>query len=241
MNAALALHVQLSLRLDAIEAYRLAHAYRDEELQKFADRLASRASLYGDSRTVGEVIRDLRQIAGAKDSPTVEPSAGSARASIHAMFPLGEAATAELDLRLDAHRAESAAAVLHQAADEIDTAQNRLVAKKTVVNILRRRANQAREKVAAEVTAAPTLTVYRASHDSIVMGLYTTAAEARKHCEAEERHSWGKSEKPTFDWIEDEEDGVAEMTAFVGGEEFVTGYEVTALEISAKYDEEADA
>jgi hypothetical protein len=30
MSAAMELHVALSLRLDAIEAYRLAHAYRDE-------------------------------------------------------------------------------------------------------------------------------------------------------------------------------------------------------------------
>lgn len=86
----------------------------------------------------------------------------------------------------------------------------------------------------------PTLTVFRASHDSIVMGLYTTAAAAREHCETEERRSWAKFEHPTFDWIEDDEDGVAEMTAFVGGEEFETGYEVTALEIASKYDPEAD-
>jgi hypothetical protein len=97
------------------------------------------------------------------------------------------------------------------------------------------------EKATAEAaTATPALTVYRASHDSIVMGLYTTAAEARKHCEAEERRAWAKSETPTFDWIEDDEDGVAEMTAFVGGEECETGYVVTALEIASKYDPEAD-
>jgi hypothetical protein len=85
------------------------------------------------------------------------------------------------------------------------------------------------------------LTVYRASHDSIVMGLYRTAAEARKHCEAEERRSWGESSAPTnFDWLEDEEDGVAEMTAFVGGEECTTGYVVTALEVASEYDEGAD-
>lgn len=83
-------------------------------------------------------------------------------------------------------------------------------------------------------------TAFRASHDSIVMGLYTTAAAAREHCETEERRSWAKFEHPTFDWIEDDEDGVAEMTAFVGGEEFETGYEVTALEIASKYDPEAD-
>jgi len=87
--------------------------------------------------------------------------------------------------------------------------------------------------------AAP-LTVFRASHDSIVMGLYTTAAEARKHCEAEERRAWAKHHELNFDWIVDEEDGVAEMTAFVGGEECTTGYVVTALEVAAAYDEEAD-
>lgn len=91
----------------------------------------------------------------------------------------------------------------------------------------------------AEVLAEPR-TVFRASHDSIVMDLYTTAAAAREHCEAEERRSWAKFESPTFDWIEDEEDGVAEMTAWVGGEECATGYEVTALEVAAEHDEEAD-
>ncbi|MFD6324232.1 hypothetical protein ACFWOL_15480 [Streptomyces sp. NPDC058442] len=82
--------------------------------------------------------------------------------------------------------------------------------------------------------------VYRASHDSIVMGLYTTATEARKHCETKERCSWPKSEDLNLDWIEDEEDGVAEMTVFVGGEECTTGYVVTALEVATAYDEEAD-
>lgn len=83
--------------------------------------------------------------------------------------------------------------------------------------------------------------VYRASHDAIVMGLYTTAAAARAHCEAEERRSWGETSAPTnFDWIEDEEDGVAEMTAFVGGEERTTGYVVTPLEVAAAYDPDGD-
>ncbi|MEH0574373.1 hypothetical protein QBA54_07715 [Streptomyces sp. B21-108] len=69
----------------------------------------------------------------------------SARARIHAMFPLDETAEAELDARLDALVAEVVSVALHRAADEIDRAQNRLVVKKTVVNILRRRANQAGE------------------------------------------------------------------------------------------------
>ncbi|MFJ5914996.1 hypothetical protein ACIQFW_04255 [Streptomyces ardesiacus] len=79
--------------------------------------------------------------------------------------------------------------------------------------------------------------VYRASHDSIPMGLYLTAAEARKHCETEMRR-----DLPTvvLDWIEDEEDDVAELVASVGVDERVTGYVVDALEIAAEYDTEAD-
>jgi len=157
VNAALALHVQLSLRLDAIEAYRLAHAYRDEELQKFADRLASRATLYGDSRTVGEVIRDLRQLAG--------------------------------------------------------------------------------EKATAPAAATPELTVYRATWDVAPLDTYTTEAEARKHCEDHARRDLPTA---SFDWIVDEEDGVAELVAAASGEENFTGYVVTALEIASKYDPEAD-
>ncbi|HZF92021.1 hypothetical protein [Streptomyces sp.] len=83
--------------------------------------------------------------------------------------------------------------------------------------------------------------VHRASHDSIEMGLYTTAAEARAHCEAEERRSWPTGTDLTFDWIEDEEDGVAELTVVAGqNEESVTGYAVTALDVASAYDEEAD-
>lgn len=83
---------------------------------------------------------------------------------------------------------------------------------------------------------------YRASHESIVMGLYLTAAEARAHCVAEELRAWAKDAAPVFDWIEDEEDGVAELvTVDEDGEtETVTGYVVTALDIAPKYDEEAD-
>jgi hypothetical protein len=157
------------------------------------------------------------------------------------MFPLDETAEQELDKRLDAHRAEVLAEELHHAADEIDQAQQRLVVKKTVVNLLRRRANQAGEKATpAGAPATPSLTIYRASHDSIVMGLYTTAAAAREHCETEERRSWATGTNLSFDWIEDEEDGIAELTAWVGGEECTTGYVVTALEVASVYDEEAD-
>jgi hypothetical protein len=82
---------------------------------------------------------------------------------------------------------------------------------------------------------------YQASHDSIVMGLYLTPAAARAHCEAEERHSWPTGTSLAFDWIEDEDDGVAELVVTAGqNEESTTGYVVTALEVASEYDEEAD-
>lgn len=92
----------------------------------------------------------------------------------------------------------------------------------------------------AELEAAQG-TVFRASHDSIVMGLYTTAAVAREHCETEERHSWPAGTNLSFDWIEDEDDGVAELVVVAGqNEESATGYVVEALEVASKYDPEAD-
>jgi hypothetical protein len=83
--------------------------------------------------------------------------------------------------------------------------------------------------------------VYRASHDSIVMDLYLTPAAARAHCEAEERRSWPKGTTLSFDWIEDEDDGVAELVVTAGqNEESTTGYIVTALDVAPVYDPDAD-
>ncbi|MER6821621.1 hypothetical protein ABT316_19185 [Streptomyces cellulosae] len=80
--------------------------------------------------------------------------------------------------------------------------------------------------------------VYRASHDSIQMGLYLTAAAARAHCEAMERRA--NSAEAELDWIEDEEEGIAELVSeTVLGEES-TGFVVTEVPVSAEYDEEAD-
>ncbi|MFI7014422.1 hypothetical protein [Streptomyces sp. NPDC050164] len=84
---------------------------------------------------------------------------------------------------------------------------------------------------------APALVIYRASWDTMRLGRYTTDAEARKHCEDHARRDLPSA---VFDWIEDEEDGVAELVATVDGDEGPTGYTVTALEIASKYDPEAD-
>lgn len=96
------------------------------------------------------------------------------------------------------------------------------------------------------------LTVYRASHDSIVMGLYTTAAAAREHCETEMRREYDETTKVSLWWREDEdtvdqpEDGEQELfvhatpAGMSPGRTWGTGYVVTPLEVAAAYDAEAD-
>ncbi|MDX3507420.1 hypothetical protein PV755_00535 [Streptomyces caniscabiei] len=102
-------------------------------------------------------------------------------------------------------------------------------------------AAESHEEVRPDTTESQPLTVFRAEHDSIVMGLYTTAAEARKHCEDEERRSWPNGTDLSFDWIEDEDDGVAELVVVAGqNEESTTGYVVAALEAASKYDPDGE-
>ncbi|MEV8042405.1 hypothetical protein AB0P02_00990 [Streptomyces griseoluteus] len=81
------------------------------------------------------------------------------------------------------------------------------------------------------------LTVYRADWDTIPLGTYSSVAAARKHCET---HARRELPTVTLDWIEDEEDGVAELVGRVGEEERSLGYTVTAVEIASEYDAEAD-
>ncbi|MFF3310536.1 hypothetical protein [Streptomyces sp. NPDC002952] len=80
-------------------------------------------------------------------------------------------------------------------------------------------------------------TAYRAWRGAIALGTYDSAETARQHCEAVIRR-----DLPTvsLDWIEDEEDQVAELVASVGEDERVTGFVVTALEIASEYNAEAD-
>jgi len=91
----------------------------------------------------------------------------------------------------------------------------------------------------AELETASTV-VYRAEHpdSGITLGHYGTEAAARAHCEAMIRREFPFA---LFDWIEDDEDRVAELAAEISdGEEITTGYIVSALELDSKYDEEAD-
>jgi hypothetical protein len=79
--------------------------------------------------------------------------------------------------------------------------------------------------------------IYRAAWDSVPLRWYTNPDAAREHCTTHARRDLPGA---AFDWIEDEEDGVAELVATVDGEEGVTGYTVTTLEVASKYDAEAD-
>lgn len=93
--------------------------------------------------------------------------------------------------------------------------------------------------------AASELTVYQASYDSIVMGLYTTREAARARCEAYVRRESG--DVPTR-WISDDdgstpEDSVEELCI---GEDragrydrLPTGYVVTPLTVASTYEGEA--
>jgi hypothetical protein len=91
------------------------------------------------------------------------------------------------------------------------------------------------------------VTVYRASHDSIVFGLYTTAQAAREHCEAYARREHvGPSELKLW-WREDEdtvnqpEEGEAELIESTApGYARPTGYVVTPLTVASAYDPEVD-
>ncbi|WHM32409.1 hypothetical protein OH540_21130 [Streptomyces sp. BPPL-273] len=94
----------------------------------------------------------------------------------------------------------------------------------------------------AELEAAQG-TVYRAEHpdSGITLGHYSTAKAARDHCEATERRSWPTGTTLAFDWIEDDEDRVAELVVTAGqNDESATGYLVTALELDSEYDADAD-
>jgi hypothetical protein len=91
---------------------------------------------------------------------------------------------------------------------------------------------------AAAATATPALTVYRASHDSIVMGLYTTREAAREHCEKALRREVGG--KVFLGWVPDDGSELAAEELCIGEDFECSGYVVTPLEVASEYDEEAD-
>ncbi|MGW1182997.1 hypothetical protein ACWD7Y_05145 [Streptomyces drozdowiczii] len=89
------------------------------------------------------------------------------------------------------------------------------------------------------------LVVYRASHDTLPIGLYTTEDAARRHCEALlcAEHPDPPGHAMFFDWIGDEEDleEPRELVVQLGDEdEKPTGYVVQALRVDDEFDPDAE-
>jgi hypothetical protein len=96
----------------------------------------------------------------------------------------------------------------------------------------------------AELEAAQG-TVFRASHDSIVMGLYTTREAAQAHCEAKVQQEEPAGSIRHMSWVADDIGADAEYELHITPAETSglirgTGYVVTPLEVASEYDEEAD-
>ncbi len=96
-----------------------------------------------------------------------------------------------------------------------------------------------------QTETAPSLTVYRASHDSIVMGLYTTREAAQTHCEAKVQQEEPAGSILHLSWWADDIGPDAEYELHItpaetGGLIRGTGYVVTALEFAAAYDPDGD-
>lgn len=87
------------------------------------------------------------------------------------------------------------------------------------------------------------LTYYRASHESIVVGRYTTDAVARRRCESLLSDEHPDDAVLIFDWIGDDSDPYEpwELTVQIeGGDEQPTGYVVYPLRIEAEFDPDAE-
>lgn len=103
----------------------------------------------------------------------------------------------------------------------------------------------ASEKDTREGESTGELTIFRASHESIVMGHYTTREAAKAHCEAKVWQEEPAGSIRHLSWSADDIGDQAEYELHVtpdrtGGLIRGTGYVVTPLTVASEYDEEAD-
>lgn len=100
---------------------------------------------------------------------------------------------------------------------------------------------------AATSTSQPTeLTIYRAAYEAehIPLGLYTTPAAAKAHCEAALSADYPQHVTVIHDWIRDDSDPEEpwELVAEINGNtEQPTGYAVYPITVVTEYDPEADS
>ncbi|MFF7012262.1 hypothetical protein ACFY9Y_22300 [Streptomyces fimicarius] len=98
------------------------------------------------------------------------------------------------------------------------------------------------DEALGEAATAP-LTVYRAEHETIRVGHYTTETAARRHCEALISDEHPADRSLSFDWIGDEDDPEEPRELVVqvdGGDEVLTGYVVVPLSVAVAYDPDAE-
>ncbi|MEU2764297.1 hypothetical protein [Streptomyces sp. NPDC007094] len=91
--------------------------------------------------------------------------------------------------------------------------------------------------------APPARTVYRAEHETIHVGHYTTEAAARRHCEALISNEYPADTALFFDWMGDEDDpeGARELVVQSAQEDALpTGYVVVPLDVADAYDPDAE-
>ncbi|MEW2635981.1 hypothetical protein AB0903_31165 [Streptomyces sp. NPDC048389] len=101
---------------------------------------------------------------------------------------------------------------------------------------------ETRARVAAWLGHGDPPRAYLPRYDSgpAPLGWYSTPAAARAHCEASLSASHSADTSLVWDWIDDEDDGIAELVATIDGREEPTGYSVITLDLPAAYDPGAD-
>jgi hypothetical protein len=101
---------------------------------------------------------------------------------------------------------------------------------------------ESRARVAAWLGHTHPPRAYLARHQELPapLGWYGRPEAARAHCEAALSAEHPADAALAWDWIEDDEDGVAELVATIGKTEQPTGYSVITLELADEYDAGAD-
>ncbi|MFD6587304.1 hypothetical protein ACFWED_10525 [Streptomyces anulatus] len=99
---------------------------------------------------------------------------------------------------------------------------------------------------AADAQPAAAHTDYRAEHETVHVGHYTTEAEARRHCEALVSDEHPADRTLSFDWagLGDEADDPEQPYELVvqvdGGPQQFTGYFVVPITVAAEHDPDAE-
>jgi hypothetical protein len=155
---------------------------------------------------------------------------------------------AEIEARLAAMASEAdrlAEAMEHAGDDSAPTMYAQYTGLRRARDEVRRIAARVGEKATATAATATPLTVYRASHDSIVMGHYTTRETAMDHVHAVLANEEGGDVTARVIWrADDPEADEPEWECWLFDADMAddspTGYLVTPVEVASEYEPEDD-